>query len=404
MIMQNKHCRPYYILLLLFFISACEEQQIENQLSDSVVLSDAIIGEDNREWARYHSVRNTRLGRSVGQIKASKEEGVTTNCTGTILSNEFVLTAAHCVIDAKTNRPYHNIYFTPQKYYKNHMPYGRFAATKVYLPQDFLRSTRNTFEAAKYDMALVKFAKNVKGENLTEKSGGRIGFWGVSQLPGDKVTTIGYPGDRKNSGAYVEDDCELFELNEFMYDTTCDSYAGQSGAAFAMYSPKYKKSHVHGVLASENAEYNENYVARITYTRQRIISALAAENDVHKALNEEEKWLEFPAYISKGVNILVENDCSNEALSIYAAFMYRDRNGEQIQGLERILPGRTVNLGLAAEKSYKIGIKNIRGDKVHFTSKSVAATYNNSKVGLIDFYHYQTNSSGDTLHVIKNCD
>lgn len=401
--MQYKHYRIFPILLLIFFITGCEDQNLEKQIKDSVVLSDVVVGRDGREWARHHPARQTKLGRSVGHIEVFENKAIV-NCTGTILSSKFVLTAAHCVINPETNKAYRDIYFTPQKYYKDHMPHGRFPATKVYLPQKFLSATRNTFEATEYDMALVKFNKNARGENLTEKTQGAMSYWGADRLPSNKATTMGYPGDKNNLRAHVQENCEIRELNDLVYETDCDTYKGQSGSALTVYSDKYKNSHVHGVLAAENRQDHINQVTRITRSRQRIITAIAARNDMNEAHQQEEKWVELSTYTSQGVHIFVENDCWNKALSLYAGYIYRDKNGLEKSGLKRILPGRTVKLALNSGGSYMLGIKNIREDKVDFSTKRIAATYNHSKVGEIDFYKYNSNFSGDVVHTIRYCD
>lgn len=394
-------------LILLFSLaltSACQDlpkstKSLENQEETSAILSDVIIGEDNRKRTINHP---SELGRSTGLIMARDEDGQTFSCTGTILSEKFVLTAAHCVVDLKTRKSLIDIYFIPRTLYKNQMIYGRFPADEVYLPKGYLSYAEGTLESIERDIALIKFHSNAKGENLMEKTEGKIGFWGQEELHSKIVTTIGYPGDKRDWTPYREENCEVEKLNEYLHLTSCDVYVGQSGSAIAIYSEEYKKSYVHGVISGENKAHQANFVTMITPLRHDMIMKIATRDFEDISQSNEEEWIRLPSYVSRGVNVMVKNDCRNRR-TLYGMLNYRNESGEEVHKLTEIKPGHTVNLGLVPNKRYKIGVKIDNGNQASFTSKPLAVTYDYVEEGRFDLYEYQFNSSGDGLLVIDDC-
>jgi hypothetical protein len=250
-------------------------------------------------------------------------------------------------------------------------------------------------------LALVKFSSNTKNENLTDKTGGGIGYWGLETLFNPEVTTIGYPGDKPREAPYREENCSLSEFTKYLYTTSCDTDTGQGGSAFAAYSERYSKSYIHGVYSSENQKAQQNVVTKITPLRQRIMENITRGN-LHEALNETEDWVELKAYVSGGVNVIIENACRNRKI-LYGAITYRKANGSAVNKVAEIKPGHSINLGLVPNKEYKLGLKIKNGGQAYFTNKRASATYRYGSYGAFDVFDYKVSSPSDVRYVIDDC-
>jgi|GEM_PF-1913333 V8-like Glu-specific endopeptidase len=393
-----KKLAPILLISLTLLSTACEENQQQLADAEGTHLNQLILGKDDRVKAYNHP---SRLGRSTGLIQSRHKSGRISTCTGTILNDSYVLTAAHCVIDSQTKKPKLDIFFIPRTLYKNQMPFGRFPVNKVYIPKTYLNFDSSTFRSTQYDMALVKFHKNKKGENLREKTGAGIGFWGLRRLTNPNVTTIGYPGDKPSWTPYRQENCRIFEFDDYMYSSTCDVYQGQSGSALVAYSKKYKQSFIHGVHASDSSEKQLNLVTKITATRERVMANIM-NGDLDSALNDEETWVELKAYVSLGVNVIVENACTNRR-TFYGAIVYQETNGKTVHRATTIKPGHSINLGLVPNKQFKLGLKIKGGGQISFTDKRATVAYRYRSYGTIDFFDYKVSSTSDLRFVINNC-
>jgi hypothetical protein len=281
------------------------------------------------------------------------------------------------------------------------MPFGRFPVDKVYLPNAYRSFTGSSFQSTKFDIAVVKFFSNTKGEDLLEKTGGGIGFWGLETSIHPEVTTIGYPGDKPSWTPYKEEDCSLLEYNKYIYTTTCDVYSGQSGSSYVAYSNTYKKSYIHGVQSTESTESQLNLVTKITPTRQNIITNIIRGN-TYSALNDKEDWVEMKAYVSRGVNVIIENACRNRK-TLYGAIVYQKEDGSTYNKVREIKPGHSINLGLVPNKEYQLGLKFKNGGQVSFTDKRASVAYRYSSYGVIDVFDYKVSSTGDVRYEIGDC-
>ncbi|MBK8049652.1 MAG: trypsin-like serine protease [Anaerolineales bacterium] len=112
----------------------------------------------------------------VGRL-SFKTSGGTSYCSGTSISNNIMLTAAHCVYDSTNNVWYSNWALTPA-YRNGNALYGTFPATQCYVLGAYQSLTGsyaiNTW--ARHDVAVCKMGKNSAARRSTAQSAG----WGVN--------------------------------------------------------------------------------------------------------------------------------------------------------------------------------------------------------------------------------
>ncbi len=176
---------------------------------------------------------------AVGKINGIDADGNGYSCTGTLIAEDVVLTNAHCVINAETQKVSQAIAFLPNLVNgvvksKNDVAY----ATNVYYGTDFKNGTLTDYAN---DWAILKLNKPI---------GKKYGYLGWKSLPssslvGDtkKFALVGYSGDFPNpkkkgyedltagesmtAGVHLK--CSILRRKDNLLYHNCDTNQGASG-------------------------------------------------------------------------------------------------------------------------------------------------------------------------------
>jgi hypothetical protein len=137
------------------------------------------------------SVQNVYPHRWVGRLSFSTPGG-TSYCSGTAISGNVMLTAAHCLYDSTNNRWYSNWVFTPA-YRNGNAPFGTFAAQVCWVLTAWVNLSGgyaiNTW--AQHDVGVCKMGNNSAGQSLNSAVGWMGREWNFSYIR--HVHNMGYP-------------------------------------------------------------------------------------------------------------------------------------------------------------------------------------------------------------------
>jgi hypothetical protein len=213
--------------------------------------------------------------RWVGRLTFTTPSG-TSFCSGTSISNNVMLTAAHCLYDTTNNRWYSNWVLTPA-YRNGSAPYGSFAATQCWVLTAWVNLS-GSFAInswTQHDVGVCRMGNNSAGQTLNTAVGWMGRQWNFPYARHFHV--VGYPfRDYNNNtlssgaGAFLRA-CvsESFQQTTETRGTGCNWGGGISGGPWIVgYAPTVVTGAADGVnsgifIGTQNmygARFNSNNI------------------------------------------------------------------------------------------------------------------------------------------------
>jgi len=191
----------------------------------------------------------------VGRLSFSTPAG-TSYCSATAISNNHIVTAAHCVYDTTNNRWYSNWVFSPA-YRNGTSPYGTFSARNCTILTAWINLS-GSFSIngwTKYDLAVCSMNNNALGQTLNSRVGWAGRTWGNSYT--QLHFNSGYPwNDYRNialpdAGKYLRNcTAESFMQTTDTLGSGCNWGPGISGGSWLV---GYKALEINGWVNSVNS-------------------------------------------------------------------------------------------------------------------------------------------------------
>jgi V8-like Glu-specific endopeptidase len=206
--------------------------------------------------------------RWVGRLSYITPNGPS-SCSGTSISGNVLLTAAHCLHDTTTNTWYSNWVFTPA-YRNGAAPYGTFPATSCRVLTAWINLTGNfTINTwARHDVGVCTMGTNSAGITLNDAVGSMGYQWNQPYIR--HFHNLGYPfrntGDQliPDAGKYLHA-CiaESFQQTIETRGLGCDMSRGKSGGPVMVnYAPGVLSGSVDGVYSGFFIGTTNLYAAR----------------------------------------------------------------------------------------------------------------------------------------------
>lgn len=173
-------------------------------------------------------------------------------CTGTLISDRVLVTAAHCVYDTLLQDLKFRKKFSPGQYGQT-KPYGEYNFKKVYVPLEYKKKMQK-----EYDIAFVLLDSKVVAD------AGFVPARPAALKSSSTLMLAGYPGDQP-FGSLWETECPLESATSHVLSYLCDTYDGMSGSPILVYGSSYMPSLV-GVHVRGKHERNEG-----TYLTSKVL-------------------------------------------------------------------------------------------------------------------------------------
>ncbi|MBY0398130.1 MAG: trypsin-like peptidase domain-containing protein, partial [Thermoleophilia bacterium] len=166
----------------------------------------------------------TRGWEAVGRIDLGK----TGFCTGTLIAENLVLTAAHCLYDKTTGRPYAPAEMTFLAGWRN----GRAAAyrgvRRAVAHPDYVFGAPDRLDRVAFDLAILELDQPIRLPSI------RPFQTDQDPLDGETVSVVSYALDRSEAPS-IQQSCGVLGRQPGVLVLSCDVDFGSSGApVFAM--------------------------------------------------------------------------------------------------------------------------------------------------------------------------
>ncbi|GHB20150.1 hypothetical protein GCM10007094_05130 [Pseudovibrio japonicus] len=215
MLLHLSYKRLWAVVLLLTMHAATALAQDSADLTARVF--PGIIGKDDRQiidsWARPWN--------AIGRVNVA---GFKTRsmCSGTLISDRMVITAAHCLFDARTGKPHvpSKIHFVAGVRRDKFIAHTKAACTHLLDGYTFIAHPTLKHTATDVGVIVLKNALDVAPMQVASKP--------IQRPWRQNLTSAGYALDRPFLLA-ADKNCKLLKNHSNLWLTTCDTNYGGSG-------------------------------------------------------------------------------------------------------------------------------------------------------------------------------
>lgn len=159
-----------------------------------------------------------QIWRAVGRLDTGASF-----CSATLISENLVLTAAHCVFHPQTSRRFAVEELTFLAGLRNGRPEAIRQIRRIMVLPDYRPETGPEIEMIGRDIALLELAQPIASPSIVPIAAARTG-WREGE-----VTVVSYGRDRESS-ASIEEGCEILARQGSVRSLSCEVVSGASGS------------------------------------------------------------------------------------------------------------------------------------------------------------------------------
>jgi protease YdgD len=160
--------------------------------------------------------------RAVGRVNIATT-AATSMCTGTLIGEDLVLTAAHCVMNPRTGKTYQPAAVHFVAGWRRGQKVGASRAAAITVHPDFAMAEQFDTEQIRADLALIRLADPIPQAKAP--------FFGMAPTPepGTPLTLISYRQDRPHA-LTQQKGCEIIGIRDAVMTLSCNVTFGASGS------------------------------------------------------------------------------------------------------------------------------------------------------------------------------